>query len=131
MLQYFGFIIGCRGEWTAIVKTGADGTEINGSKRDLVDRLVAGDEIRISLNNSIFQTSIQSATLTENENVCVQTIFLLGRSAYDEFSGDLYWNFLIECTTGHAHVSRWYVGEHNSTGNATLVVDIVWFVRYV
>lgn len=129
--MYCSFVKGCSGEWTAIVKTGADGTVINGSKRDLVDHLVVGDDIRISLNDSIFQTSIQSATLTENENVCVQAIFQLGRSAYDEFNGDLYWDFLIVCTTGQAHVSRWYVGEHNSTGNATLVFDIVWYVRYV
>lgn len=129
--MYYSFVKGCSGEWTAIVKTGADGTVINGSKRDLVDHLVVGDDIRISLNDSIFQTSIQSATLTENENVCVQAVFQLGRSAYDEFHCDINWNFVIVCTTGQAHVSRWYVGEHTSIGNITVAVDIVWYVRYV
>lgn len=50
--MYNSFVIGCNGGWPAIAKTGADGTEISGSKRDLVDRLVAGDDIRISLNDN-------------------------------------------------------------------------------
>lgn len=54
--MYYSFVKGCSGEWTAIVKNGADGTVINGSKRDLVDHLVVGDDIRISLNDSISTT---------------------------------------------------------------------------
>lgn len=130
--MYNSFVIGCNGGWPAIAKTGADGTEISGSKRDLVDRLVAGDEIRISLNDNKFLTSIQSATLTENENVCVQAIFQLSRSAvYDNFDSDIHWEFLKVCTTGTVHISKWSVGEHTNKGRETSTSDVVWYARYV
>lgn len=130
--MYNSFEIGCNGGWTAIAKTGADGTEISGSKRDLVDRLVAGDEIRISLNDNKNLTSIQSAFLTENENVCVQAIFKLSRSAvYDNFDSDIHWEFLKVCTTGTVHISKWSVGEHTNKGRETSTSDVVWYVRYV
>lgn len=93
---------------------------------------IAGYEIRISLNDNKFLTSIQSATLTENENVCVQAIFQLSRSAvYDNFDSDIHWEFLKVCTTGTVHISKWSVGEHTNKGRETSTSDVVWYVRYV
>lgn len=128
----FFICIGCSGGWSTILKTDVNGTEISGSKRDLVDRLVAGNDIRISLNEKTYFTSIQSATLTENENVCVQAIFQLSRShTNNDFDSDIYWEFLIVCTTGLVHVSKWSVGEHINRGQETEsgINDIEWYVR--
>lgn len=48
--MFFFFVIGCSGGWSTVLKTSTNGTAITGRKRDLVDRLVAGDDIRISFN---------------------------------------------------------------------------------
>lgn len=122
---------GCSGQWKAILKTSISGTEMIGSKKDLVDRVVAGDDIRISFgnDNNAYLTTAQTAMLTGNGNVCVQSIFDISRSAYDDFNIDSHWNFLIICTTGQVHISRWSVGEHTKRGNTTLSFDINWYVR--
>lgn len=124
------FVIGCSGGWSTVLRTSTNGTAITGRKRDLVDRLVAGDDIRISFNEQTYFTSIQSATLTENDNVCVQALFQLSRSLSNtDFDSDIHWEFLIVCTTGHLHVSKWSVGEHVNRGRETGRADIEWYVR--
>ncbi|XP_052675053.1 uncharacterized protein LOC128156795 [Crassostrea angulata] len=120
---------GCNEKWKTIVKTGKDGKEKYGRKRDLVNHLMAGDDIRFSLSNGLYFTSIQSAILTGDENICVQALFHIGKSGYNTFRSDGYWWFLNICTSGHVHVSRWYVGAHTDRGQTKLTYDITWFAR--
>lgn len=120
---------GCNEKWKTIVKTGKNGEEKYGSKRDLVNHLVAGDDIRFSLNNGTYFTSIQSAILTGNENVCVQALFHISKSGYNNFQSDAYWWFLNVCTSGHVHMSRWSVGAHTDRGQTKTTYDITWFAR--
>lgn len=68
--------------------------------------------------------------MTENDNICVQALFQLSRSLSNtDFESDLHWEFLIVCTTGHLHVSKWSVGEHVNRGRETGRADIEWYVR--
>lgn len=120
---------GCNEKWKTIVKTGKNGEEKYGSKRDLVNHLVAGDDIRFSLINGTYFTSIQSAILTGNENVCVQALFHISKSGYNNFQSDAYWWFLNVCTSGHVHMSRWSVGAHTDRGQTKTTYDITWFAR--
>lgn len=120
---------GCNEKWKTILKTGKNGEEKYGSKRDLVNHLVAGDDIRFSLNNGTYFTSIQSAILTGNENVCVQALFHISKSGYNNFQSDAYWWFLNVCTSGHVHMSRWSVGAHTDRGQTKTTYDITWFAR--
>ncbi|XP_052672813.1 uncharacterized protein LOC128155241 [Crassostrea angulata] len=120
---------GCNEKWKTIVKTGKNGEEKYGSKQDLVNHLVAGDDIRFSLNNGAYFTSIQSAILTGNENICVQALFHISKSGYNNFQSDAYWWFLNVCTSGHVHMSRWSVGAHTDRGQTKTTYDITWFAR--
>lgn len=120
---------GCNEKWKTIVKTGKNGEEKYGSKRDLVNHLVAGDDIRFSLINGTYFTSIQSAILTGNENICVQALFHISKSGYNNFQSDAYWWFLNVCTSGHVHMSRWSVGAHTDRGQTKTTYDITWFAR--
>lgn len=123
------FFKGCNEKWKTILKTGKNGEEKYGSKRDLVNHLVAGDDIRFSLINGTYFTSIQSAILTGNENVCVQALFHISKSGYNNFQSDAYWWFLNVCTSGHVHMSRWSVGAHTDRGQTKTTYDITWFAR--
>lgn len=120
---------GCNEKWKTILKTGKNGEEKYGSKRDLVNHLVAGDDIRFSLINGTYFTSIQSAILTGNENICVQALFHISKSGYNNFQSDAYWWFLNVCTSGHVHMSRWSVGAHTDRGQTKTTYDITWFAR--
>lgn len=87
-----------------IVKTGKNGNVIIGRKSNLVN------DMRFSLNNRSFYSSIQSATLVGDENVCVQSLFHIVKSGYNIFKSGADWVFINLCTTGHVHFSRWSVG---------------------
>lgn len=50
---YF-FFKGCNEKWKIIFKIGKNGEEKYGSKWDLVNYLVVGDDIRFFLNNGIY-----------------------------------------------------------------------------
>uniref|UniRef100_A0A8W8L0K8 Uncharacterized protein n=1 Tax=Magallana gigas TaxID=29159 RepID=A0A8W8L0K8_MAGGI len=120
---------GCSDKWKTIVKTGKDGKEKSGSKRDLVNHLMVGDDIRFSLDNGLYFSSIQSAILTGDENICAQALFHISKSGYNNFQSDAYWSFLNVCTSGHVHMSRWSVGAHTDRGQTKTTYDITWYAR--
>lgn len=104
-----------------IVKTGKNGNVIIGRKSKLVN------DMRFSLNNRPFYSSIQSATLVGDENVCVQSLFHIDKSGYNIFKSDADWVFINLCTTGHVHFSRWFVGARIDRGQTKTTVDNEWY----
>lgn len=74
-----------------IVKSGKNGNEVIGRKSNLVNHLIAGNDIRFSLNSRSLYSSIQSATLVGDENVCVQSLFHINKSGVNIFISDAGW----------------------------------------
>jgi hypothetical protein len=129
---YFFFLQDCNDGWITVLKTGINGEEIYGRKKDFVDHLLSGSDIRFSLGDQgTYFTSIQSASLSGNEDVCVQALFHISKSGFNNFQSDAYWWFLLVCTTGHTHMSRWSVGAHIDRGQTKTSYPVTWFVRCV
>lgn len=67
----------------------------NWKKRNLINHLVVGNDIRFSLNDRSLYSSIQSATLVGDENDFVQSLFHIDMSGYNIFKSDTDWVFII------------------------------------
>ncbi|XP_061188254.1 uncharacterized protein LOC133196360 [Saccostrea echinata] len=119
----------CNEKWTTILKTGKNGEEIYGKKRNLVDHIMTGSDIRFSLDDGSYVSSIQSASLSGDENVCVQALFHVSKNGPFNFQSNAYWWFLMVCTTGNTHMSRWSVGAHVDRGQTKTTYAVTWFAR--
>ncbi|XP_062572878.1 uncharacterized protein LOC134234851 [Saccostrea cucullata] len=119
----------CNEKWTTVLKTGKRGEELYGKKRDLVDHVLSGSDIRFSLDDGSYLSSIQSVSLSGDENICVQALFSVSKNGPFNFQSNAYWWFLVVCTTGHTHMSRWSVGAHVDRGQTKTTYAVTWFAR--
>ena len=119
----------CDEQWSTVVKTGENGEEIWGQKNNLVNHLMSGSDIRFALDQETYIASTQSATKSGSENICVQALFHISKSGYNDFQSDAYWWFLNVCSSGHVHMSRWSIGAHVSRSETKTTYNITWYAR--
>lgn len=81
------------------MRTGKNGEEIWGQKNNLVNHLMSGSDIRFALDQETYIASTQSATKSGSENICVQALFHISKSGYNDFQSDAYWWFLNVCSS--------------------------------
>lgn len=95
-------------------------------KSNLVNHLIARNNIRFSINNRSLYSSYNRPLwlgMKTFANICIQSRFHIDKSGYNS---DADWVFL---TTRHVHLSRWSVVAHSDRGQAKTTLDIEWYVR--
>ena len=78
-------------------------------------------------NSHIFFLELQIV----RENVCVQSVFNVGRNRHGHFDQKTYWSFEIFCTSGNAHSSRYIATSRKrpTVPETHTYVDAEWFIR--
>lgn len=102
-----------------------NGNKIIGRKSNLLNHLIAGNDIRFSLNNRSLKFLVQSATLVGDEIVWVQSLFNIDKSEYIIFKSNVDWMFINRCTNEHVHLSRWSGGAHSDRGQTKTTLIII------
>lgn len=121
----------CTDGWNKVLVTSASGSVLFGQKADLIDAVKHGAEVRFYVDawgGEGYLSSTHNAYF-KNGEVCAQALMHVSKSGWNGFQSNVYWWFVLVCTTGNVHMSRWYVGAHTKVSETQTTVHITWFVR--
>ncbi|CAG2184451.1 unnamed protein product [Mytilus edulis] len=121
--------LSCDSKWLKVLEGDKNGKVVSGSKEDLRHAVVSGSKIRIILDE-LYSTDTQNV-YSLNGEICAQALFHISKGGFDSHQTKAYWWFLNVCTTGNVHMSRWYVGVHQSPSESKVKYNIKWFARHL
>lgn len=131
-------IFACDSTWKKILETDASGNIISGRKELLIDGIIHGKQLQVYIPTWSYSASIQNIEVINNKaDACAQSIFHVSRDSWESFKTDAFYWFLTFCTTGHVHMTRWFIGTHIQPSSAeapaeTLtLVGVQWFMRSI
>ncbi|KAL5008902.1 hypothetical protein ScPMuIL_014483 [Solemya velum] len=122
----------CNRRWNKVLEHDTAGIVTEGSKVDLTSALSRGAQLRFHVRqwggNNGYTADIHNAQIVDG-NVCAQSLLHISKSSWEGFQPDAYWWFVLICTTGHVHMSRWMVGDHTLRSETKSTVAVTWFTR--
>ncbi|XP_060085088.1 uncharacterized protein LOC132564452, partial [Ylistrum balloti] len=118
----------CNETWEVLYEVNADGSVLYGSKSDVLNAALKGDDLRIQLVPD-FYIEVDDIIII-NGVVCTSSVFGLSKSSWDTFEPDMYWEFIKVCEHGVVEYGRIYLGKSETPSTSSHKgMRSIWFNR--